>query len=193
MKKRISMCVFIAALCLSLVACASSGEDQPSQAVENITTGSASTPEIAEKDDTVVGFKGTISGEHFDISILDAKWTDALELNAGGVSMTATPQKEEAKLLCLIFSAKNATDETENMGTFNAYVDKQAVLPTTFLGKVDDATVFTGAVAGGMEMKAYQVWELPESWEEFQLNYFEATGSECAQHFVIHPEDIEAG
>lgn len=106
--------------------------------------------------------------------------------------MTATPQKEGTKLLCLIFSAKNVTEETENVGTFNAYVDKQAVLPTTFLGKIDDAMVFVGAVASGMEMKTYQVWEISENWEEFQLYYFEATGPECPQHFVIYRQDISA-
>lgn len=192
MKKRAVAYVLMATLCLSLVACASSDDGQPSRAVENVATNPVSTPEITEKDDAVVGFNGTISGEYFDISILDAKWTDALELDMGGVPITATPQKEGTKLLCLIFSAKNTTEETENTGMFNAYVDQQAILPTALLGNVDDALVFTGAVASGMEMKAYQVWELPESWEELQLNYFEAKGSECAQYFVIHPEDIGA-
>lgn len=192
MKKRTFVYVLMVVLYLSLAACASSDEGQPSGAIENIATNPLPTPEIAENDDTVVGFEGTISGKYFDISILDAKWTDALEVDGVGVPMTVTPQKDGTKLLCLIFSAKNTAEEIENLGMFNAYVDKQTVLPTTFLGKVDDAIVFVGAVESGMEMKAYQVWELPENWEEFQLKYFEATGPECAQHFVIHPEDIGA-
>ena len=138
-------------------------------------------------NDNIVGIDRTISGEYFDISITDVKWTDALETSLG----TVTPQNNESKLLCVIFSSINSTDETKNLGMFNAYVDKHSVLSSVVVGGVDDAMVFVGAVAGGMEMEAYSVWELPEDWEEFQLNYFEATGSECKQHFVIYREDIE--
>lgn len=139
-----------------------------------------------EENQNIVGFGGTISGDFFDISIEDAKWTDVLETSL----YTVAPEKEGNKLLCLIFSAQNTSNETYNLGAFNAYVDKQAVLPTVVSGEIDGAMVFVGAVASGMEMKAYSVWELPENWEEFQLNYFEATGPECQQYFVIHKEDI---
>lgn len=133
-----------------------------------------------------VGYDGHIKGEYFDISIVNAKWTDSLETPL----YTITPEKEGTKLLFLIFSAKNTADETYNLGMFNSYVDKQATLPTAVVGEIDEAMPFVGAVASGMEMKAYWVLEIPENWEELQLNYFESTGSECKQYFVIHREDI---
>ena len=142
--------------------------------------------DVPKKNDSAIGFGGTISGKYFDISIIDAKWTDSLEMSL----YTVEPEKEGNKLLCLIFSAKNISDETKNLGMFNAYVNSQATLPTVAIGGIDDAMVFVGAVASGMEMKAYQIWELPEDWKEFQLNYFEATGEECKQYFAINPEDI---
>lgn len=166
------------------------GEEKPPEKESAQQPSSAGTGST-EEDQNSVGLDGAIAGDFFSISIVDVKWADALELDGGGTSITATPQNEGAKLLCLIFSAKNMVEETKNLGMFNAYVDKQAVLPTTFLAKFDDAMVFGGAVASGMEMKTYQIWELPEDWEEFQLNYFEATGPECQQYFVIHREDIE--
>lgn len=144
--------------------------------------------ETSDTEETVnsVGLDGTISGDCFDISIVDVKWTDALETSL----YTVTPEKDGNKLLCLIFSAKNTTDETYNLGSFNAYVDKQATLPTSVIGGIDDAMIFVGAVASGMEMRAYSVWELPGDWEEFQLNYFESTGPECQQYFILHQDDI---
>lgn len=187
--------IILACLILSLSACASENENKsqsPSDQKENQEN--SAEPEIVpegENDSTqsssnVVGIDGTISGECFDISIVGAKWTDALETSL----YTVTPEKEGNKLLCLIFSAKNTTGETENLGLFNAYINKQATLPITVVGGIDDAMAFVGAVASGMEMRAYCVWELPEGWEELQLNYFEASGPECKQYFVIHPEDI---
>lgn len=202
MKKRAFVFILLATLVLSFAACggneSSNNKSSVGDAVQNDSTGKEEPPAKDSSDsqeptskDKSVGFGGTISGECFDISIVDAKWTDSLDISMGSVSIQNTPQKDENKLLCLIFNAKNTTDDTENLGMFNAYVDKQAVLPTSVLGKVDDAMIFVGAVASGMEMKAYQVWELPENWEEFQLNYFEATGPECSQCFIIHREDID--
>lgn len=138
-------------------------------------------------DNGAIEIGETMSSKFFDISIVDAKWTNTLETSLG----TVEPKENGKKLLCLIFSAKNTVDETKNLGMFSAYVDKQATLQTTVVGGIDNAMVFVGAVASGMEMKAYVVWEIPEGWKELQLNYYEASGQECQQHFVIHPEDIK--
>lgn len=182
MKKRPFVFILLVILVLSFTSCSSEGGEL---AVQD------SSDSHRVLSDKAIGFGGTISGECFDISIVDAKWTDSLDISMGGVSIQNTPQKDGNKLLCLIFNAKNTTDDTKNLGIFNAYVDKKTVLPTSVLGKVDDAMIFVGAVASEMEMKAFQIWELPENWEEFQLNYFEATGPECSQYFIIHPEDID--
>lgn len=188
--KKIIFASILAMIVLFFGACSESTTGDQVKSPDN----SASPEETAviEKNDTnAVGFDGTISGECFDISIIDAKWTDNLELSmGGGFSVPVEPERDGTKLLCLVFNAKNTTNETENLGLFNAYVDKQSVLPITVLGKLDDAMIFVGAVDSGMEMKTFQIWEIPETWEEFQLNYFESSGPECAQYFVIHPEDV---
>lgn len=174
------------ALAITFLLCSCGGN--PSNSAEDKKSSSeTSSAENTEKDqDNSVGIDGTITGECFSISIVDVKWIDALEASL----YTVTPEKEGSKLLCLFFSAKNITEDTKNLGMFNAYVNSQATLPTALAGSIDEAMPFVGAVASGMEMKTYVVWELPEDWEEFQLNYFEATGPECKQHFVIYPKDI---
>lgn len=183
MKKKILPLILVAVVLL-FSACGTTSSGNPSNSLEN----SVFPSENAEKDDKAVGFSGTISGDCFDISIVNAIWTDTLETSLGAVA----PKNKGSKLLCLIFSAKNTADDTKNLGSFNAYINNQATLPTVVAGGIDDAMIFVGAVASGMEMKAYMVWELPENWEEFQLYYFEATGPECPQHFVIYPSDISA-
>lgn len=174
MKKIVSL-----ALAMVMLLCSCGNVDSSSSNKDSSTSQS-------DNDSRSVGIDGTINGDCFSISIVDAKWTNSLETSIG----TVTPEKEDSKLLCLVFSARNTTDETKNLGMFNAYVDKKAALPSVVVGGIDDAIVFVGAVAGGMEMEAYQVWELPEDWKEFQLNYFEATGPECKQYFVIHRDDV---
>lgn len=142
--------------------------------------------EKSDASENSVGFGGTISSDFFDITLENAKLAESIESPLG----TIAPQNEASNLLFLVFSAKNKTEETYNLGSLNAYADKQSVLPTSVVGQIDGAMPFVGAVASGMEMKAYFVLELSENWEELQLNYFEATGPECKQYFVIHAEDI---
>ncbi len=177
-------------LLLTLGGCGGSPAQEPEEAPAAVEPDhSAAAPETAvaqDAGDGVFGFRDTLSADYFDLSILDAKWTDSLETEIG----IYAPEKDGAKLLCLIFSAKNTADEMKNLGMFNAYVDGKAVLPTVVAGGIDDAMVFVGAVASGMEMDAYSVWELPNDWEEFQIYYLEADGSSGEQHFVIHRSDI---
>ena len=140
-------------------------------------------------DETSIGIDGTLHAEDFDFSIKDIKWTDALETSIG----TITPDEEGKKLLCIIFSAKNTTDTTQNVANigFNSYVDGKKVLYKVVTGYIDEAMVLVGAVSSGMEMVGYSVWELPENWEEFQTSYISGLGIESKQHFVIHKDDIK--
>lgn len=177
--------IFCLSVAMILLLCSCAGENSSGEK-NNSPQQSVSAASEPEENQNSVGMDGTISGDCFDISVVSAKLVDKLETPLGPVSS----QREGNKLLFVVFSAKNTTAETENLGSFNAYVDKEATLPTAAVGKIDNAMPFVGAVASGMEMKAYQVWELPEDWEEFQINYFEATGTECKQYFVIHKEDI---
>lgn len=180
--------IFLCALVLLIVLCAC-GCDEAS-----LQSSVAASPSSGEQQEAVdnqsVGLDGTVVGDCFDLSIVDVKWTDALQTSIA----TVTPQKEGTKLLCIIFSAKNTTDSTQNVANacFNAYVDGAKVLPNVVLGNIDDAMVLVGAVSPEMEMIGYSVWELPEDWQEFQASYIDAgTGVESKQHFVIHREDIK--
>jgi len=132
------------------------------------------------------GSYGSINGTYFDISVIDLKWTDALETSL----YTVTPQKDGTKLLCLIFSCKNTTDKLRNLGGLRAYADGSVVLPATAVGSVDDAIPFVGAVHGGMETQTYSIWELPENCTTFQLYYYEADGSENNQNILIDLKDF---
>jgi len=167
------------------LACGDSGSSKDTAAKDEPP---ATTSKEQQQSDEV-GFDGSICGDCFEISIADAKWTDALETSIG----TITPENEGAKLLCLIFSAKNITGETQNVANagFNTYVDGEKVLPSVVAGSIDDAMVFVGAVSGGMEITGFSVWELPIDWKEFQASYIDAnTGTESSRHFIIYPEDI---
>lgn len=159
------------------------------QSTQTVTLNSGDTQQPSGSDGKNVGINGTIKSGSFDISIVDAQWTDALKTSLG----TVTPEKEGNKLLCLTFSAKNTTDSTTNVANanFNAYADGKKVLPKVVLGYVDEAMVFVGAVSPGMEIIGYSVWELPENCNEFQASYLDDWAGESEQSFVIHPSDIK--
>lgn len=142
------------------------------------------------EENNTVGIEGVLSADCFDLSIVDAKWTTALETSLG----TVTPDDAEKGLLCIIFSAKNTTDSVQNVASsgFNAYADGQKVIPKVVVGGIDDAVVFVGAVSPGMEIVGHVVWELPLDWEKFQTSYIDAgTAVDSKQHFVIHKEDLK--
>lgn len=143
----------------------------------------------AEINGNSVGINGTLNADCFDISIVDVKWSNALETSIG----TITPDEDDKGLLCIIFSAKNTTDSVQNVASigFNAYADGTKVLPKVVVGTVDDAVVFVGAVSSGMEIVGHVVWELPNDWEEFQTSYIDAgTARDSKQHFIIYKDDI---
>ena len=143
----------------------------------------------AEINENSVGINGTLNADCFDISIVDVKWSNALETSIG----TITPDEDDKGLLCIIFSAKNTTDSVQNVASigFNAYADGTKVLPKVVVGTVDDAVVFVGAVSSGMDIVGHVVWELPNDWEEFQTSYIDAgTARDSKQHFIIYKDDI---
>lgn len=142
------------------------------------------------EENNTVGIEGVLSADCFDLSVVDVKWTTALETSLG----TITPDDAEKGLLCIIFSAKNTTDSVQNVASigFNAYADGKKVIPKVVVGGIDDAVVFVGAVSPGMEIVGHVVWELPLDWEEFQTSYIDAgTAVDSKQHFVIKKSDIE--
>lgn len=180
--KKLAFLILAATMIFALCSCGG-GTAPVKDVVQQETIGDTSR-EKEEKDS--VGFRGTISNDFFNISISNAMWVDVIESPLESI----VPQKEGSKLLFVAFSAQNKTKETYNLGSFNAYVDKQAVLPVSVVGEIYNAMPFVGAVAGETTMTAYCVWELPENWSEFQLNYFDATGPECQQYFLIYKEDV---
>ena len=165
-----------------------SGSNGPAQ--NELVNQQTQQPEPSEKiDENSVGIDGTLNADRFDLSIVDIKWTTALETSLG----TIEPEDSGKGLLCVIFSAKNTTENVQNVANigFNAYADGRKVLPKVVVGTVDDAVVFVGAVSPGMEIVGHVVWELPDDWEEFQTSYIDlGSARDSKQHFTIHREDI---
>lgn len=143
----------------------------------------------ASEDPKAVGIDGTVDADCFDISIVDIKWTAELETSLG----TITPDDPNNGLLCIIFSAKNTTDDIQNVASvgFNSYVDGTKTIPKVVVGSIDNAIVFVGAVSPSMEIIGHVVWELPNNWEEFQTSYIDSgTAIDSEQYFMIQKSDI---
>lgn len=162
---------------------------RPSNAGSDIPPQSTAT-QTSPVDENSVGLDGVVSADCFDISIVDVKWTTALETSLG----TIEPDDASNGLLCIIFSAKNTTDSVQNVASigFNAYTDGKKVIPKVVVGSIDDAVVFVGAVSPGMEIVGHVVWELPSDWEEFQTSYIDSrTARDSKQHFTISRDFFE--
>lgn len=196
-KNNVLFAVVIIAAVLSAVAItfgsrtakpSNSGSNGPAQ--NELVNQQTQQPEPSEKiDENSVGIDATLNADRFDLSIVDIKWTTALETSLG----TIEPEDSGKGLLCVIFSAKNTTENVQNVANigFNAYADGRKVLPKVVVGTVDDAVVFVGAVSPGMEIVGHVVWELPDDWEEFQTSYIDlGSARDSKQHFTIHREDI---
>lgn len=160
----------------SLVAC--SIEDSSSQTKVNNDTLTT---------DSVKTSKDTIIGENFDISVISIKSSNKFT-NLLGVDYTA---KDGNVLLFVVFSVKNKTTETKNIGpSFVASCDNKTVAPVSAVGNIDGFMPFVGAVASESTFEAYQIWELPKDWQNFEFSYLDAqTGSE-SETMQINCSDI---
>lgn len=184
---------FAAVIVVAIIAAASltfgGRSGRPSNAGSDIPPQSTDT-QTSPVDKNSVGLDGVVSADCFDISIVDVKWTTALETSLG----TIEPDDASNGLLCIIFSAKNTTDSVQNVASigFNAYADGKKVIPKVVVGSIDDAVVFVGAVSPGMEIVGHVVWELPSDWEEFQTSYIDSgTARDSKQHFTISRDFFE--
>ena len=183
-KWAINMAVFFAVFLFAI-----SWPSEQANTENNTSSQPADDSKQLETTEQSVGIDGVLKGDCFDISVVDIKWTDALETSLG----TIEPDDASNGLLCIIFSAKNTMDSVQNVASigFNAYADGKKVIPKVVVGSIDDAVVFVGAVSPGMEIVGHVVWELPSDWDEFQTSYIDAgTAVESKQHFVICKEDI---
>ena len=137
--------------------------------------------------DSVKTSKDTISGENFDISVINIKSSNKFT-NSLGVDYTA---KDWNVLLFVGFSAKNKTNETKNIGPcFVASCDNKTVTPVSAVGNIDGFMPFVGAVASESTFEVYQIWELPKDWQNFKFSYLDAqTGSE-SETMQINCSDI---
>lgn len=145
-----------------------------------------------DENNAIVGMNGTLKTQKFEISISEAEVTASVVSNMG--VDVETKAGEGKTFLHITFTAKNITDSTENIvnAGFNAYVDGVKVAPSSVVGKIDGVMPLVGAVSAGMEIKGYAVWELPETWTEFQTSYIESsTGVNSEQHFIIYRNDMQ--
>lgn len=188
-KKRFGISL-IACFLVFLFAVSLPEEDTSPVVTDNISQNVDPQPvQTEEIDEGSIGANEILSTDSFDISIVDMKWTNALETSLG----TIEPDSTDKGLLCIIFSARNKTDDEQNVAgiSLNSYVDGTKVLPKVVAGSIDDAIVFVGAVSPGMEIVGHVVWELPNDWAEFQASYIDdATLRNSEQHFTIYKNDI---
>ena len=185
---------FAAVIVVAILAAVSltfwSRSDSPSNDGPNLRQPNTTPTQTDSVDENSVGLDGVVNADCFDLSIVDVKWTTALETSLG----TINPDDSSKGLLCIIFSAKNTTESVQNVAGigFNAYVDGTKVIPKTVVGSIDDAVVFVGAVSPGMEIVGHVVWELPSDWTEFQTSYIDAgTARDSKQHFIINRDFFE--
>lgn len=142
-----------------------------------------------ENTDTRLSISDTLSSEHFDFSIISVSASSSAKSEVGTVYEAA----DGNQIVTVIFSAKNTSDDTQNvMNTnFNSYVDGSKVTVIGAVGKVDGYMPLIGAVSAGKAFEGYALWELPENWNELEFSYIDAlTGSESDNSFVIHSTDI---
>ena len=133
-----------------------------------------------ENTDTRLSISDTLSSEHFDFSIISVSASSSVKSEVGTVYEAA----DGNQILTVIFSAKNTSDDTQNvMNTnFNSYVDGSKITVIGAVGKVDGYMPLIGAVS-----------ELPENWNELEFSYIDAlTGSESDNSLVIHSTDISS-
>lgn len=144
-----------------------------------------------ENTDTRLSISDTLSSEHFDFSIISVSASSSVKSEVGTVYEAA----DGNQILTVIFSAKNTSDDTQNvMNTnFNSYVDGSKITVIGAVGKVDVYMPLIGAVSAGKTFEGYALWELPENWNELEFSYIDAlTGSESDNSLVIHSMDISS-
>ena len=71
-----------------------------------------------------------------------------------------------------------------------AYADNVTVLPHNMLGKYDDRILFSGSVNPGKIMCTYIMYQVPTSWETFELSYLDALTGSMSDAITICKSDI---
>lgn len=175
MKRNLTF-LFALLIVLSLCACGSSVSSSQDDSSE-------------QNSDTRLSVSDTLSSEHFDFSIISVSASSSVKSEVGTVYEAA----DGNQIVTVIFSAKNTSDDTQNVMSpnFNSYVDGTKVTVIGAAGKVDGYMPLIGAVSAGKTFEGYALWELPENWTELEFSYIDAlTGSESDNAFVIRSTDI---
>lgn len=144
-----------------------------------------------QNSDTGLSISDTLSSEHFDFSIISVSVSSSVKSEVGTVYEAA----DGNQIVTIIFSAKNTSDDTQNVMSpnFNSYVDGTKVTTIGAAGKVEGYMPLIGAVSAGKTFEGYALWELPENWNELEFSYIDAlTGSESDNSLVIHSTDISS-
>ena len=131
---------------------------------------------------------GTLVAENFDLTIVSAEVCDKVTLDSG-IEIEVEPD-EGKQFLVLCIDAKSTSDDIRNLGSFLAYVDNITVLPHNMLGKFGDRILFVGAVNPGKIMCTYIMYQVPTSWETFELSYVDSLTGSISKSITILRSDI---
>lgn len=131
---------------------------------------------------------GTLIADNFDLTIVSAEICDTVTLNSG-IEIEVKPD-DGKQFLILCIDAKNTSDDVMNLGSFLTYVDNITVLPHNMLAKLGDRILFSGGVNPGKIMCTYIMYQVPTSWETFELSYVDSLTGSMSESITIYKSDI---
>lgn len=168
MKKSISLIIAAVMVMSTLCGCDLSAITE--------TTGASNSKTTEVSGAKTISIPGTLVADNFSFNIVSADLVDSVTLNSGvDIQIDAEAGKQ---ILILCVDAKNTSSDIRNVSFFTAYVDDKTVLPHTVLGKYNDRIMMNGAVDPGKTMCAYVMYQVPLSWENFEISYMDTlTGS----------------
>lgn len=185
--------LFVLLLIVCISACSMIGCDYCAATSENgyndASTQSDQDTTSASTDPTSsFSIPGTLVAENFDLTIVSAEICDTVTLNSG-IEIEVEPD-EGKQFLVLCIDAKNTSDDVMNLGSFLTYVDNITVLPHNMLAKLGDRILFSGGVNPGKIMCTYIMYQVPTSWETFELSYLDALTGSMSDAIAISKSDI---
>lgn len=188
MKKLFVLILVVCILACAMIGCDSGAATSGNGYNDALTQSDQDTTSANTDPNSGFSIPGTLVAENFDITIVSAEICNTVALNSG-IEIEVEPD-EGKQFLVLCIDAKNTSDDVMNLGSFLTYVDNITVLPHNMLGKYDDRILFSGSVNPGKIMCTYIMYQVPTSWETFELSYLDALTGSMSDAITICKSDI---
>lgn len=183
MRKKILLSILSMVLVTSVFsACGNTESESESSAV-------AGTSSTLSKSTNDVGFKDVLKAENFEFKIISADEAKSFK-NALGNEYKA---KDGMKLLLVVISAKNTSDDTMNVENvnFNSYVDDDKISIESATGEINGYKPLLGAVSRKKSMVGYTIWQVPDNWKKLEFSYIDSLSGSESDKMVIKSTDIK--